>query len=181
MVRYLAALACVLVLPVSSAQAAPSGGSRDKAEEAGAPFADCARREGKERRMGKVKTHLTFQGNAEKAVDLYSSVFKDFHVRCLEKYGEGEQVAAGSFKLAHVSFAGHELIVFDSPPVHNFSFTPSMSIYVDFETPDDLEAAFGTLSQDEEVMMPLDDYGFSKRFGWVADRYGVSWQLNLPR
>ena len=129
--------------------------------------------------MTKVKTHMMFQGDAKKAVDLYSSVFKDFEVGDIENYGEGEQVAGGSFKLANVSFAGHELIIFDSPPVHDFSFSPSMSIFVDFDTQDELEAAFAKLSEDGEVMMPLDSYGFSKRFGWIADRYGVSWQLNL--
>ena len=130
--------------------------------------------------MTKVKTHLMFQGDAKKAVDLYSSIFEDFEIGDVESYGEGEQVAEGSFKHANVSFAGHELIIFDSPPVHEFSFTPSMSIFVDFDTQNELEAAFAKLSEDGEVMMPLDSYGFSKRFGWIADRYGVSWQLNLP-
>ncbi len=130
--------------------------------------------------MVNVKTHIMFQGDAEQAVELYSSIFKDFQVNHLERYAEGEQVTAGSFKLAHVSFAGRELLVLDSPPVHAFSFTRSMSIYVNFETSEELEAAFSKLGEDGEIMMPLDGYGFSKRFGWVADRYGVSWQLNLP-
>ena len=130
--------------------------------------------------MTKVKTHMMFQGDAKKAVDLYSSAFKDFEVGEVESYGEGEQVVEGLFKLANVSFAGHELIIFDSPPVHDFSFSPSMSIFVDFDTQDELEAAFAKLSEDGEVMMPLDNYGFGRRFGWITDRYGVSWQLNLP-
>ena len=121
-----------------------------------------------------------FQGNAENAVNLYSSVFKDFHVNKVERHGEDEQAVAGAFKLAHVSFSGHELMIFDSPPVHDFSFTPSISLFVDFETQDDLNAAFAELSKDGEVLMPLGDYGFSARYGWLADRYGVSWQLNLP-
>ncbi len=130
--------------------------------------------------MTKVKTHLMFQGDAKKAIDLYSSTFKDFEVREIENYEEGEQVSVGSFKLANISFAGHELIILDSPPVHDFSFTPSMSIFVDFDTRDELEAAFAELSEGGKIMMPLDNYGFSNRFGWIADRYGVSWQLNLP-
>ena len=127
-----------------------------------------------------MDSQLWFQGDAKNAVDLYSSVFKDFEIGHVESYGEGEQVAEGAFKLANVSFAGHELVIFDSPPVHDFSFTPSMSILVDFDTQDELEAAFAKLSEAGKVMMPLDSYGFSKRFGWIADRYGVSWQLNLP-
>jgi predicted 3-demethylubiquinone-9 3-methyltransferase (glyoxalase superfamily) len=129
--------------------------------------------------MIKVKTHIMFQGDAQNAVNLYSSIFKDFKVGNLEYYGEGEQVAAGAFKLATVFFAGHEFIIFDSPPMHDFSFTPSMSIFVDFDMQDELEAAFTELSRDGKVMMPLDDYGFSKRYGWISDRFGVSWQFNL--
>ena len=130
--------------------------------------------------MVKVKTHLMFQGDAEKAIDLYSSVFSEFKVISIDHYGEDEQVAVGSLKLAHVSFAGHELLIFDSPPVHDFSFTPSVSVFVDFDEQQKLESAFAKLSNEGKVMMPLDDYGFSRRFGWLSDRYGVSWQLNLP-
>lgn len=130
--------------------------------------------------MTKVITHIMFQGDAQKAIDLYLSIFKDFTVGNVERYGEGEQVAAGAFKMAEVSFAGHDFIIFNSPPVHDFSFTPTMSIFVDFDTADELETAFARLSEAGQVMMPLGDYGFSKRYGWVADRFGLSWQLNLP-
>jgi uncharacterized glyoxalase superfamily protein PhnB len=50
---------------------------------------------------------------------------------------------------------------------------------VDFDSVEDLERAFEALSAGGKVMMPLGDYGFSKRFGWVSDRFGVSWQLNV--
>ena len=130
--------------------------------------------------MIKVKTHLMFQGDVEEAIDLYSSVFSEFKVLRIDRYGAGEPVAAGSLKLAHISFAGHELQMFNSPPVHDFSFTPSISLFVDFDDQEKLENAFATLSMDGVIMMPIDDYGFSKKFGFLADRYGVSWQLNLP-
>lgn len=131
--------------------------------------------------MIKVKTQLMFQGRAQEAIDFYSSVFKEFKVGTIIPYGEGEQVTAGTFKLAAVSFSGHDLLIFDSPPVHDFSFTPSMSIFVDFDTAEELETVFAKLSEKGQIMMPLDNYGFSKQYGWVADRFGVSWQLNLPQ
>jgi len=121
-----------------------------------------------------------FQGDAQNAIDLYASIFNDFQIGNIEYYADGEQVPAGAFKLAEVSFGGHQFMVFDSPPVHEFSFTPSMSIHVDVNTIELLEEAFSKLSEGGQVMMPLDDYGFSKRYGWLADRFGVSWQLNLP-
>lgn len=62
---------------------------------------------------------------------------------------------------------------------HDFSFTPSSSTFVEFGSAAELEQAFQTLSEGGQVLMPLDNYGFSRRFGWVNDRFGVSWQLNL--
>ncbi len=76
--------------------------------------------------MTYVSTHLMFQGNATDALDTYSTVFSDFIVENIEKYGEDEQGKPGTIKQAYVSFAGHRLIVIDSPPVHEFEFTPSM-------------------------------------------------------
>jgi uncharacterized glyoxalase superfamily protein PhnB len=50
---------------------------------------------------------------------------------------------------------------------------------VEFDSLEDLERAFAALSEGGEVLMPLDNYGFSQKFGWVNDCFGVSWQLNL--
>ncbi|MEM9355995.1 MAG: VOC family protein [Pseudomonadota bacterium] len=130
--------------------------------------------------MTKAKTHMMFQGQAEEAVAFYASVFSEFEVHSVGRYGEGEGGTPGSFKLAQVSLAGHELQIFDSPPVHAFSFTPSFSLYVDFDSDDELAAAVARLSEGGTVMMPLDNYGFSEQFAWIEDRFGVSWQLNLP-
>jgi predicted 3-demethylubiquinone-9 3-methyltransferase (glyoxalase superfamily) len=68
----------------------------------------------------------------------------------------------------------------DSPVKHAFDFTPSLSFFVDCTSDEEQRRLFAELSDGGAVMMPLDDYGFSKRFAWVADRFGVSWQLNLP-
>ena len=76
--------------------------------------------------------------------------------------------------------AGREFSASDSGREHPFTFTPSMSIFVDCENPAELERIFAALSEGGQVLMPLDNYGFSRRFGWTNDRFGVSWQLNLP-
>ena len=68
----------------------------------------------------------------------------------------------------------------DSAVSHGFTFTPSMSIFVDCGSAAELERAFAALAAGGAVLMPLENYGFSTRFGWVNDRFGVSWQLNLP-
>jgi predicted 3-demethylubiquinone-9 3-methyltransferase (glyoxalase superfamily) len=124
-----------------------------------------------------VKTHLMFQGDANEALELYASVFPEFDVQEKALHEDGEM--KGQVRLAHVEFAGHELIIFNSAPVHDFTFTPSMSLFVEFEDSEALKAAFEALSKDGKVAMPLDDYGFSPLFGWCQDRFGVSWQLSL--
>lgn len=61
---------------------------------------------------------------------------------------------------------------------HAFNFTPSMSLFVDCENEEEISHLYNALSAGGAVLMPLGNYGFSPRFGWVNDRFGVSWQLN---
>ena len=126
-----------------------------------------------------VATFLMFDGVAEEAMNFYVSLFKGSAITRIERYGRGEQGAEGSVKRADISLGGHNLICFDSPVKHNFTFTPAISIFVDCENEAELDEAFNQLSAGGEVLMPLDNYGFSTKFGWVNDRFGVSWQLNL--
>ena len=67
----------------------------------------------------------------------------------------------------------------DSPPIHEWGFTPAVSNYVECMDESQLEHLFTKLSENGKVMMPLDNYGFSQKFGFLEDRFGVSWQLNL--
>ena len=78
---------------------------------------------------------------------------------------------------AAFQIAGQRVMCIDSPVKHAFTFTPSMSLFVDLDDETQIEPLFETLSTDGAVLMPLAD---SRRFGWVSDRFGVSWQLNLP-
>ena len=67
----------------------------------------------------------------------------------------------------------------DSGGEHRFTFTPAMSLFVDFDSSEPLQAAFETLAEGATILMPLQRYDFSEKFAWLNDRYGVSWQLNL--
>lgn len=125
-----------------------------------------------------VTTHLMFEGTAEQAMRLYVNLFPGAEIRSLERYAAGEgpesQVKSATFALA-----GQHFICIDSPVKHQFTFTPSMSLYVECEDLEEVERIFAGLADGGAVLMPLDNYGFSSRFGWVQDRFGVSWQLNL--
>jgi predicted 3-demethylubiquinone-9 3-methyltransferase (glyoxalase superfamily) len=71
------------------------------------------------------------------------------------------------------------LLCIDSPVEHPFTFTPAVSLFVDCETAADLDELFARLSDGGAILMALAEYPFSRRFGWLTDRFGVSWQLNL--
>jgi predicted 3-demethylubiquinone-9 3-methyltransferase (glyoxalase superfamily) len=121
-----------------------------------------------------------FAGEASAALTLYAEIFPSFRVEKIERYGSGGPGPEGTVKLAEASFAGQTLLVIDSPVKHAFTFTPAMSLFVDCDSREELEAAFAKLSAGGRVLMPLGNYGFSAWFGWCVDRFGVSWQLNLP-
>jgi predicted 3-demethylubiquinone-9 3-methyltransferase (glyoxalase superfamily) len=127
-----------------------------------------------------VATFLMFTGDAEEALTLYVSLFPGSEIVHVERYGPGEPGKAGTVKHARFTVAGHPMMCSDSPVTHAFGFTPSISLFVDCASAEEQQAAFATLSAGGKVLMPLDAYGFSTRFGWVADRFGVTWQLNLP-
>lgn len=126
-----------------------------------------------------VTPFLMFEGNAEEAMNLYVSIFEDSEIERVERYGPGEEGAEGSVKRADFFLGGQRVICIDSPIEHEFGFTPSFSLFVECEDEVELNEAFERLSDGGEALMPIGDYGFSTRFGWVEDRYGVSWQLNL--
>jgi predicted 3-demethylubiquinone-9 3-methyltransferase (glyoxalase superfamily) len=127
-----------------------------------------------------VSTFLMFEGNAQDAMSLYASVFPGFRVERVERYEPGGPGPEGTVKVARADLNGHRLMFSDSFVKHGFTFTPSVSLFVDFALADELDAAFAKLSAGGKVYMPVDNYGFSRRFGWCGDRFGVTWQLNLP-
>jgi predicted 3-demethylubiquinone-9 3-methyltransferase (glyoxalase superfamily) len=55
-----------------------------------------------------------------------------------------------------------------------------MSLFVNCASEEELDRAFAALASEGKTFMPINNYGFSRRFGWCSDRFGVSWQLNLP-
>jgi predicted 3-demethylubiquinone-9 3-methyltransferase (glyoxalase superfamily) len=124
-------------------------------------------------------TQLMFDGVAEEAMTFYTSVFKSAAIQHVERYGPGEPGKEGSIKRAEFTLGTHRMACIDSPAKHAFTFTPSISLFVDCESAAELDSVFAQLSAGGGILMPLGNYGFSKRFGWLTDRFGVSWQLNL--
>ncbi len=115
---------------------------------------------------------LMFQGRCEEALTFYADAIPGASILSLDRKPDG------TVAMARLSVAGLEIIANDSPPVHDFDFTPSTSTFLIVDTPEEVDALAGALGMDGETMMPPDNYGFSRRFAWVQDRFGVSWQIN---
>lgn len=118
-----------------------------------------------------------FEGKAEEAMMFYVSLFKGCKILSLKRYPDGPN--EGKVQKATFTLDNQEFICIDSPVKHGFKFSAGMSIFVDCDTIDELESAYGRLRQKGKVRMPMDNYGFSEVFAWVDDRFGVSWQLNF--
>jgi len=131
--------------------------------------------------MQKVATFLMFDGKAEEAMNLYTSLFKDSQITSISRYEANEAGAEGTVRHATFSINGQTFMCIDSSVKHAFSFTPAMSLYINCETEEEIDEFFEKLSQGGETLMPLDANPFSEKFAWVNDKYGVSWQLNFAK
>ena len=120
-----------------------------------------------------------FEGKAEEAMNFYVSLFPGSEVIDTVRYGAGAAGAEGSVMKATFSVGGQVVMCTDSFVKHGFSFTPAISFFVDCESENEITRLASALSDGGAELMPLGEYGFSRQFAWVADRYGVSWQLNL--
>jgi len=129
--------------------------------------------------VGQISTFLMFEGKAEEAMTFYVSLFADARVDNIARYGAGEQGAEGSVMHASFTLRGQRFMCIDSPAKHSFGFTPAISIFVDCESENEIAHLHKALSRDGMTLMPLDKYPFAEKFSWVADRFGVSWQLRL--
>lgn len=128
-----------------------------------------------------MTTSLTFQnGKAEDAMNMYVELFDNSKVISIQRWptqdaGEEGKIMQGRFELN-----GNQFLCSDSPAVHDWDFTPAVAIYIECDDEAEIERLFAKLSENGKVMMDINyDYGFSKKFGFVQDQYGVCWQLNL--
>ena len=135
--------------------------------------------------MQKMTTFFMFVGEqfgkAEEAIQFYVSLFKDSRIITIARYGAGEQGPEGAIIHAVFTLNGQEYMAMESNLEHQFTFTPAVSIFVNCETEEEIDTLFQKLSHSGSVLMELNTYPCSEKYGWVTDKYGLSWQLNLAR
>lgn len=126
-----------------------------------------------------VAPFLMFEGQAEEAMNLYVSTIPGSQTLDVRRYGAGEPGPEGSVMTGTFSLGGLTVMCSDSYVKHAFTFTPSASLYVTCQAEEEFDRIVATLGDGGELLMPPDNYGFSRKFGWLNDRYSVSWQINL--
>ena len=127
-----------------------------------------------------IITFFTFQdSNAENAMNFYVDLFDDSKIVNIQRWGKDASGEEGRIMMATFDLNGSRFMCSDSPPIHDWNFSPAVSNYIECENEGEIERIFSKLSINGEVTMPLNNYGFSQKFGWVIDQFGISWQLNL--
>jgi predicted 3-demethylubiquinone-9 3-methyltransferase (glyoxalase superfamily) len=122
--------------------------------------------------MGKIGTFLWFDKEAKEAADLYMSVFKGSKIT---RRTELHDTPSGTVEIIGLELCGQDFTLMSAGPL--FKFTPSISFLVACDTKDEVDAMWKKLSEGGLAMMPLGEYPFSPWYGWVQDRYGLSWQV----
>jgi len=131
--------------------------------------------------MKKVIPFLMFQdGKAEEAMEYYTSLIEDSEIKSITRYGAEGPGEEGTVVQAVFSLKGQDFMCIDSHINHEFTFTPSFSIYLTCDTEKEIDELYNKIIQNGAALMPINNYGFSEKFGWLVDQFGVSWQLNLP-
>ena len=126
-----------------------------------------------------VRPFLMFEGRAEEAMDFYVSLIPGSEITSIARYGPGQPGPEGSVVVATFTVAGQAVMCSDSFVKHGFTFTPASSLFVECESEEEIQRLASALAEGGAELMPLGNYGFSRQFAWVNDRFGVSWQLNL--
>jgi predicted 3-demethylubiquinone-9 3-methyltransferase (glyoxalase superfamily) len=139
----------------------------------------------------KITPNLWFDGNAKEAVEFYVSAFPEGKIVATSFYPKTAEEGLADFqqnlagKVLTVDFQLGDLRFTAINAGSEFKFNPSISFMVNFDPSRDkqaekhLDALWEKLIDGGEALMPLDTYPFSKRYGWVKDRHGLTWQLIL--
>lgn len=133
-------------------------------------------------KIQKITPFLWFDTQAEEAVNFYITVFNNSKIKTTTRYGEAGAKASGmsenSVMTMDFQIEGQDFVAINGGPV--FQINPTISFFVNCETIQEIERIWGKLAENGTVMMDLDNYPFAEKYGWIQDKYGVSWQLILP-
>ncbi|HMN18121.1 MAG TPA: VOC family protein [Ignavibacteriaceae bacterium] len=133
--------------------------------------------------MQRITPFLWFDNNAEEAVNFYTSLFDNSNIAAVTRYNEQSASASGQKSGAAMTISfqleGQNFTALNGGP--HFKLNQAISFFVYCESDEKIEKIFKKLSADGEVIFPLDKYDWSKKYAWVVDKFGLSWQLDVDK
>lgn len=124
--------------------------------------------------MKKITPHLWFDKEAREAAEFYTSIFENSKIKNVTTL---KNTPSGDCDLVSFDLCGQEFMAISAGPI--FKFNPSVSFQVKCTTKKEVDTLWEKLAAGGNVLMELQKYPFSERYGWCSDKYGLSWQVNF--
>lgn len=124
--------------------------------------------------MQKIVPHLWFNNEAKEASSFYTTLFSDSKIKSMTTITD---TPSGDCDIVTFTLSGQDFMAISAGPY--FTLNPSISLFVVFETEAEIEALWNKLIDNGKALMPYDTYPWAKKYGWVEDKYGLSWQLSF--
>ncbi len=126
--------------------------------------------------MEKITPHLWFDQVAKEAARFYTSLFKSSRINSIVTL---HNTPSGDTDVVEIELFGQEFTLISAGPL--FKFNSSVSFLVACESKDEVDFYWQKLLEGGRALMELGNYPFSERYGWIEDRYGLSWQVMFRR
>lgn len=124
--------------------------------------------------MQKIVPHLWFDTQAKEATAFYATLFPNSHIDTVTTI---TGTPSGDCDTVDFTLAGQKFMAISAGPY--FKFNPSISFFVTFDTEEEIARVWNLLVEGGKVLMAYDTYPWAKKYGWLEDKYGLSWQLSM--
>lgn len=126
--------------------------------------------------MKNIIPHLWFDNQAKEATAFYASLFKDSHVTHVSTISN---TPSGDCDIVSFNLSQQDFMAISAGPI--FTFNPSISFFAVFDTEADIKKVWNALIDGGKALMSYDTYPWAQKYGWVQDKYGLSWQLSMSK
>ncbi|QHW36689.1 VOC family protein [Staphylococcus ursi] len=132
-------------------------------------------------KIPKITTFLMFNGDAEEAIQRYTSLFEDSEMITMVKYDDTIPEQAGKVQHSIFTLNGQVFMAIDNMNGTEIEMNPAMSLYVTVKDQFEMDQLYNGLKEDGAILMPKTDMPPQFReFAWIQDKFGVNFQLALP-